>query len=98
LNRNKIGGFGTASQQDAREVVTHSSYLDVDRHWEAILQGIFRYNTSGLPRTFDPHDYCLVALDGTRPGHGVVLGNSAAPRRLVVVNWGDVHFDPCLLR
>ena len=88
--------FGGDSGQDARRVVTQSSYLDVEHHWQAILRSLLRHNTSGWAGIFDPNDYCIVALLGNRPGHGIVLGNSRAPRRLVVVNWGDVHFDPCL--
>jgi len=88
--------FGTIHRSDRRRRVTQWSYLDVDCHWQALLKSLFRHNTSGLPSTCDVNDYCIVALDGNRPGHGVVLGDKHAVHRLVIVNWGDTHFDPCL--
>ena len=81
---------------DPRRRVTQTSLLDVGCHWQAILVGLLRHNDSGLPTTCDPSEYCVVALTGDRPGHGVVLGDRSAIKRLVIVNWGDVHFDPCL--
>ena len=87
--------FGNYVGSDA---VTHTSYLDVELHWKAILRSLFRNNTDGRSVTVDLDDYCVVALDGDRPGHGVVLGNMHAMHRLVVINWGNVHFDPCLPR
>ena len=88
--------FGGSEGQDHRRVVTHSSYLDVEFHWQAVLRGLLRHNSSGCDGSFEPNDYCIVALYGDRPGNGVVLGNMNAAQRLVIVNWGDVHFDPCL--
>ena len=88
--------FGGSEGQDHRRVVTHSSYLDVEFHWQAVLRGLLRHNSSGRDGSFEPNDYCIVALYGDRPGNGVVLGNMNAAQRLVIVNWGDVHFDPCL--
>ena len=41
---------------------------------------------------------CVITLYGDRPGHGVVLGDMNAPCRVITINWGDVHFDPCLPR
>lgn len=82
---------------DPRRNVTRDSYLDVEFHWEAILRSLFRHNTSGEPRECDLSMYCVIALYGNRPdAGGIVLGNRRAPSRLVVVNWNDVHFDPCL--
>lgn len=88
--------FGCINGQDHRRQVTHSSYLDVECHWQAILRSFERHSSSDQIGTFDPNDYCVVALRGDRPGHGTVLGNFHAPIRLVIINWGDVHFDPCL--
>ena len=89
--------FGSDLSGDARRVVGLASYLDVEHHWRSILRSIFRHNTEGRPVDCNVDEYCVVALAGDRPGHGVVLGNRGAPNRLVVVNWSDVHFDPCLL-
>jgi hypothetical protein len=90
--------FGCNNGQDHRRQVTDISYLDVECHWQAILRSFGRHGTSDQIGTFDPNDYCVVALCGDRPGNGIVLGNLHAPRRLVIINWGDVHFDPCLPR
>ena len=90
--------FGCDNGQDHRRDVTDSSYLDVECHWQSILRSFGRHGTSDQIGTFDPNDYCVVALCGDRPGNGIVLGNLHAPRRLVIINWGDVHFDPCLPR
>ena len=85
--------FGSAV---GRAKVTASSFLDVDAHWQSILQSLFRHNTSGLPHVCDTQSFCVVALYANRVGHGIVLGNLRAPNRLVVLNNSDVHFDPCL--
>ena len=77
-----------------RALVTHTSYLDVEHHWEAIVQSLL--HLSGDLGIFDRNNYCVVALYGSSEGNGVVLGNRYAARRLVIVNWNDVHFDPCL--
>ena len=87
--------FGHASGSDRRRRVTYASYLDIDCHWKAILQSLFRHNRSNYPTSCDLSKFCIVALDGYRPGHGVVLGDKDAVNRLVIINWGDVHFDPC---
>ena len=96
VRRDLQAEFGDSFGHDPRRRVTGDSYLDVDIHWQAILRSLLLHNTSGLPRLFEVDNYCVVALFGNRPGHGVVLGNASATYRLVVVNWGDVHFDPCL--
>ena len=41
-------------------------------------------------------DYCVIALDRGKEDHGVVVGNIAAPYKLVVLNTSDMHFDACL--
>ena len=82
-----------------RAKVTFTSYLDVELHWQSILQSLFKHNRDGLNTTCNFHDYCVIASyvneDGN-VGNGVVLGNVAAPIRLVVLNYSDTHFDPCL--
>ena len=86
--------FGDST--DIRGRVAHSTYLDVECHWKAILRSLFRHNTSGMTTTCESDDYCIVALYGDRPGNGIVLGSMHAAHRLVIMNWSDVHFDPCL--
>ena len=81
-----------------RRLVSRTSFLDIGYHWEAIMRSLLRHNTSHRSTAFNPEEYCIVGLDGNRPGHGVVFGRRNAPNRLVVVNWNDMHFDPCLRR
>ena len=81
---------------DARRRVTRTSLLDVGCHWQAILVSLSRHNDAGVAPTCDFSGYCVVALSGDRPGHGVMFGNRNPIKRLVILNWGDVHFDPCL--
>ena len=90
--------FSNYAGPDPRLSVTDNSYLDVESHWQAILRSLFRHNTSERTTAVDLDQYCVVALNGSQSGHGVILGNIRASNRLVIVNWGDVHFDPCLLR
>ena len=97
VRQDLMSEFGSDLSGDARRVVDLASYLDVEHHWRAILRSIFRHNTEGRPVDCNVDEYCVVALAGDRPGHGVVLGTRGAPNRLVIVNWSDVHFDPCLL-
>jgi hypothetical protein len=78
-----------------RAEVSFGSYLDVEEHWKTILTSIFRHQTDVDFLACDINDYCVIAL--SRQGeHGVVLGNLTARYRLVIMNTGDVHFDPCL--
>ena len=85
--------FGNAV---GRAKVTRRSFLDVEAHWQTILRSLFRHNSSGLPLTCEPQQYCIIALYANGEGNGVVLGSLRAPHRLVVLNNSDVHFDPCL--
>ena len=87
--------FGEFDALEPRRHVTHGSYLDVEFHWRSVLRSLFRHNTSGREHICDIDDYRVVALSGNVPGNGVVLGNRDARYVLVVINWGDVHFDPC---
>ena len=79
-----------------RARVTQDSYLDVVEHGRAILRSLFRHNVSDLPTDVDLGLYCVVALAADREDYGVVVGNVRAPHRLVVLNHGDIHFNPCL--
>ena len=79
-----------------RARVTHTSFLDVETHWRAILHCLFKHNTSGAPAQCDITQFCVIALDATNPGNGNVNGNLYASYRLVVMNKNDTHFDPCL--
>ena len=79
-----------------RAQVTQTSFLDVESHWRAILQSLFKHNTCGAPAQCDIRQYCVIALDATNPGNGNVNGNLSASNRLVVMNTSDIHFDPCL--
>ena len=88
--------FGAPDRLEWRRHVSHNSYLDIEFHWRAILRSLFRHNSSGLASNCDLEEYCVLALFGNVPGNGTVLGNPNARYRLVIVNWGDVHFDPCL--
>lgn len=98
VRQDLINKFGDVPAGDSRREVTQSSYLDVEMHWQEILCSLFRHNESGRPTSCDPDEYCIVALYGTKPGeHGTVVGRKDAPYRLVIINWNDNHFDPCLL-
>ena len=82
-----------------RAKVTLTSYLDVELHWQSILQSLFKHNRDGLNTTCNFHDYCVIALyvnAQCNVGNGIVLGNVSSPIRLVVLNYSDTHFDPCL--
>ena len=89
-----MAAYGNAT---GRAKVTFESFLDVDSHWRTILQSIFRNNET-RPLTVDLDQFCVVGLRRDHPNHGVVIGDIHNPqlRRLVVLNTGDVHFDPCL--
>ena len=87
-----------ADAQDNRAKVTSNSYLNLDSHWQGILQALFKHNTCGVSTECDLHSYCVVSLYKTNVNNGLVVGNVNAPRRLVIMNTADVHFDPCLPR
>ena len=74
--------------------VTRTSYLDLDHHWQSILQAIFRHSSSGRAQWCNPNDFCIVGLYANNVGNGAPLGTGA--RRLIVLNYDDIHFDPCL--
>ena len=100
LNSNRVAvrndlrlAFAHAS---GRAKVTTVSYLDADSHWQAIVSGLFLHYLSGQSAECDILDCCVVTLCANREGHGVVLGNVHALKRLVVLNTSDLHFDPCL--
>ena len=79
-----------------RARVTRYSYLDVENHWRTILQSFFQH-AFPLPQSCEVNDYCVIALHADSDGgNGNVNGDLRAPHRCVILNWGDVHFDPCL--
>ena len=98
-DRKKVRQDLMAAYRDAtgRAKVTFESFLDVDSHWKAILTSLFRHNEP-RPLNLDLEQFCVVGLRRDQPNHGVVIGDIHNPRlrRLVVLNTGDVHFDPCL--
>ena len=98
VDRKKVRADLERTYRDAigREQVTHTSYLDIESHWRAILQSIFKHNTSNSPRECDLDEYCIIALYATNEGHGWTNDNLNARYRLVVLNTDDIHFDPCL--
>ena len=79
-----------------RDRVAVASYLDVGAHWRSIIRSLFLHNVSGSPATCNLEDFCVNALSANNAGHGSVEGNMGAPRTLVVLNYNDQHFDPCL--
>jgi hypothetical protein len=85
--------FGNAV---GRAQVSQTSFLDVESHWQSIIQSLFKHDTSDLSAHCNTRDYCVIALDSTNPGNGNVSGNLTAPYRLIVMNTSDRHFDPCL--
>ena len=95
----EFGGWNPHNDDvdERRRHVSHDSYLDIVSHWRAIIRGLFRHNTSGRDRNCDPDQYCVIALSGNDGANGAVEGNPNSGTRLVILNWGDIHFDPCLL-
>ena len=93
VRRDLVTQYANAS---GRARVATSSYLDVESHWHAILRSLFCHNMSGHTTVCDTADYCIIALSSQSVGHGSVEGSHTAPQQLVVLNYHDVHFDPCL--
>ena len=93
VRRDLVTQYANAS---GRARVTTSSYLDVESHWQAILRSLFLHNTCGVPTTCNTDDYCVIALSAERVANGSVEGSRAASQKLVVMNYSDIHFDPCL--
>ena len=79
-----------ADAKDERARVTSNSFLDLDSHWQVFPRALFRHNTCGVSRECDLQLYCI--------NTGQVVGDIGAPRRLVIMNTSDMHFDPCLPR
>ena len=62
------------------------------------MRSLYRHNVSGEPRDVDASTFCIVGLyEGERnmAGHGTVVGDMSAPRKIIVLNSLDAHFDPC---
>ena len=90
-----MASFGNAV---GRARVTETSYLDVEEHGQHIITYLFRHNLLRPIQNIDLDQFCIIALSATDCNHGVVVGRRDARRRLVVLNHGDIHFDPCLPR
>ena len=88
--------FGNDPDRLAR--VTDDSFLDVSSHWRILLQSLFKHNLCGASTQCDLQQFCVVSLRRDRMDDGAVLGDPNAPRRLVVMNDRNMHFDPCLPR
>ena len=88
--------FGDVPDRRAR--VTLDSYLDLGSHWRTFLQSLFKHNTCGVSPDCDIEMFCVVSLYRNNVNNGLFVGNIYAPRRLVILNTSDVHFDPCLPR
>ena len=97
MRQDLLKEFASASGQAN---VTESSFLDLTSHWESIVRSLFAHNEDGLQQVIDIHSICVIGLswDGsdTTSTHGVVEGNMQARRKLIVLNTGSFHFDPCL--
>lgn len=89
-----VAAFGRNT--DPRAYVSYNSYLDLGSHWEVLLASLFRHNTCGARTECCLADFCVVSLFRGNENNGLVVGDVNAPRRLVVMNTGDAHFDPCL--
>ena len=88
VRKNLLDEFGMFAPTDRRHV-TSDSFLDVDCHWRSILISL----SQQVP--FDISEYRIVALYADVVGNGVVLGNTNARHSLVIVNTGNMHFEPC---
>ena len=93
VRRDLINEFAGAADDRAR--VGATTYLDVGAHWRSILRSLFRHEVTGLTVTWSVDDFRVIALSANNAGHGTPEGHRDAPRTLVVLNHGDVHFDPC---
>ena len=89
------------SHHTGRAQVTKDSFLDVEEHGLDIIQLLYQHNLCGEPKVVDPSRFCIIGLFELKEGeaaHGVVVGNAAAPLRIVVLNIRDAHFNPVLQR
>ena len=82
--------------QPAVTALRFAIYLDVGAHWRSIIRRLLFHTVSGLPVTCNLDDFCVNALSGNNACHGSVEGTMEVPRTLVVLNYNDQHFDPCL--
>jgi len=80
--------------------VTETSMLDLKAHWASIVHSLFLHNQDGVPTLIDIESFCIIGLyytgDNNHTTHGTVAGNLNARRKLIVLNYRDEHFDPCL--
>ena len=87
-----------ADAADDRAQVTSNSYLNLDSHWKELLQALFGFTTCGANPACDLASFCIIALYRDNVNNGLVVGDIRAPKRVVVMNTSDIHFDPCLPR
>ena len=80
--------------------VTATSMLDLKAHWASIMHSLFLHNPDGVPPQIDIESFCIIGLyytgDDNHATHGTVAGNLNARQKLIVLNYRDQHFDPCL--
>ena len=93
--------FSNVDPMENRRYVDYRSYLDVRCHWRAILRSLFSHSIGAPTTSRDPHDYRIITLstqgvERSTCTHGAVEGDANARYTLVILNVGDVHFDPCL--
>ena len=79
-------------------IVTRNSFLDLDSHWQSLLRSLFRHNTCGKPLECELQEFCVISLCYENVNNGNVVGDLGARNRLVVMNYHDTHFNPCLPR
>ena len=80
--------------------VTQTNFLNVNAHWQSVVKSIFRRSEVHQPESeIDIQQFSVLALSrgqGEQQEHGVWLGSPDAPHTLIVMNFGDNHFVPCL--
>ncbi len=81
---------------EGRARVTFTSFLDIESHWQAVVDSLFRHGVCESAGAAQPQNWCVVALFEDHAAMGVVLGDVSSPQRLIVLNRGDMHFDPVL--
>jgi len=69
-------------------------YLNSD-HWEPVVRLLGRHCATG-PVLFDTSQFCVRLIELTWQDNGVVLGDPAAPRKLVMARENVNHFVPVL--
>ena len=89
VRKDLMDEFGVKDEAEPHKHVTINSYLDADYHWYAILISLRKQ------MHFAISNYRIVVLYADAPDNGVVLGPTTASQSLVIINQGDMHFEPC---